>query len=361
MTNHLDKTLFWSAIMLIIIGIVVLADVSAPLSQVKFGYPTHFLFHQLLFAFLPGVVLAFVFYKIPLKLIKKYASVLFLLSIVASVAVLIPSFGERAKGAMRWLSVGPFSFQPSEFLKLFFIIYLAYWFSKKDFGKLKNFSVFLLLLGIVSAILYFQRDLSTLAIILASSLTMYFLADAPWRRVTFIVLLGVILVFAMIKFEPYRFNRLLVLFNPQMDPLGIGYQSKQALITIGSGGILGQGLGMGKQKFGFLPESISDSVFAILAEGTGFLGSTFVIVLLFVLFWRGFSIASHNKDKFIKLLAYGISIWFIFQALLNIGGMIHVMPLAGVPLPFISYGGSHIVAELIGLGLLLNASKYCII
>ena len=353
--------MLWMALILLTVGIIILADVSAPLSQIRFGYPTHFLFHQFLFALLPGFILAFLFYKIPLKVTKKYAPFLFFLALIASIAVLIPFLGEKVKGATRWLSIGSISFQPSEFLKIFFIIFLAYWFARKDFKKLKNFTLFLLFLVIISTILYFQRDLSTLAIILVVALTMYFLAHASWRRILFITLLGIILLFAMVKFEPYRFNRLLVLFNPQVDPMGIGYQLKQSLITVGSGGITGQGFGMGKQKFGFLPESISDSVFAILSEDMGFIGSTFLILVLLVLFWRGVLVAIHTKDKFIQLLAYGISIWFIFQSLFNIGGMIRVMPLAGVPLPFISYGGSHIIAELIGLGLLLNASKYSII
>ena len=357
----IDNNIFWVAVILITMGIMILADVSAPISQIKFGYPTHFLWHQIVFGLIPGIILSFFFFKVSLEWVKKYSFLFFLIAVLLSAAIFLPYFGAKAKGAVRWLSIGPFSFQPSEFLKLFFIVFLAYWFSRKDFKKIKNFLWFLVFLGFVSAILYFQKDLSTLAIILVTSFTMYFLADSSWGRILLIIAFGAIILFTMVKLEPYRFNRLLVLFNPQVDPLGIGYQAKQALITVGSGGILGQGLGLGKQKFGFLPESMSDSVFAILAEEAGFIGSIFIIFLFILLFCRGFLLARKSKEKFVQLLVYGVSIWLIFQSAFNIGGMIHLFPLAGIPLPFISYGGSHLIAELIGIGLLLNASKYSII
>ena len=159
------------------------------------------------------------------------------------------------------------------------------------------------------------------------------------------------------KIAPYRAARLLVFLNPETDPMGMGYQLKQALIAVGSGGIFGLGLGMSVQKFGFLPQSMADSIFAIFSEETGFIGSLILIFLFLIFFWRGFKIAKKSMDQFSKLAALGISCWIILQALINIGSMIGIIPLTGVPLPFLSYGGSALVTELIGVGILLNISK----
>ena len=162
---------------------------------------------------------------------------------------------------------------------------------------------------------------------------------------------------ALIKIAPYRAERMLVFFQPGIDPLGIGFQAKQALIAVGSGGIAGVGLGMGIQKFGFLPQPISDSIFAIFAEETGFIGALALIFLFLMFLWRGFRIAKKTQNKFFQLTAIGITSWIIVQAFVNIGSMIGLLPITGIPLPFISYGGSHLIAELVGIGILLNISK----
>ena len=172
-----------------------------------------------------------------------------------------------------------------------------------------------------------------------------------------IAIIAVIGFLLIIKIAPYRILRILVFLNPEIDPMGVGYQIKQALITIGSGKISGVGLGLSEQKFGFLPQSISDSIFAIFAEETGFLGSAILIILFLAFFWRGFKIASRQREKFPKFIAFGITFWITLQAFINIGAMIGLVPLTGIPLPFMSYGGSALISELIGLGILLNISK----
>jgi len=161
----------------------------------------------------------------------------------------------------------------------------------------------------------------------------------------------------LIKIAPYRFNRILVFLNPELDPMGIGYQIKHALIAIGSGGIFGSGLGLSLQKFGFLPHSISDSIFAIFAEETGFLGSLVLVLLYLVFFWRGLKIGKQTGDNFSKFCAFGTTFWITLQAFVNIGSMIGILPLTGIPLPFISYGGSALISELIGVGILFNISR----
>ena len=206
-----------------------------------------------------------------------------------------------------------------------------------------------------------QPDMSTFLIIVATALATYFVSKTPlWH--TFLVLLavgGLVIILAL--FSPYRFSRITSFLHPFADPLGRDYQFHQAQIAIGSGKIFGnQGffsLGMSQQKFGFLPSSMSDSIFAIIGEETGFVGSCFLIFLFLIFSWRGFKISMRAKSEFAKLLGFSITFWFIFQAIMNMGGINGLLPIAGIPLPFISYGGSHIISEMIGLGILLNISR----
>jgi cell division protein FtsW len=186
---------------------------------------------------------------------------------------------------------------------------------------------------------------------------MYFLANTPFWHTALILLIGLSSLIALIKIAPYRLERLTVFLNPGIDPMGIGFQVQQALIAVGSGGILGAGLGMGIQKFGFLPGVINDSIFAVLAEEAGFVGSIILIFLFLIFFWRGFRIAKLSQDKFSELTAYGITSWIIIQAFVNISSILGLLPLTGVPLPFISHGGTALITTLIGAGILLNISK----
>jgi len=202
-----------------------------------------------------------------------------------------------------------------------------------------------------------QPDISTLGIIGSTALVMYFVASTPIWQTFSVFLIAVSGLVILIKLAPYRFNRLLVFLEPMTDPMGIGYQIKQALIAIGSGGILGVGLGMSRQKFGFLPQSIGDSIFAIFGEETGFIGAIILISLFSILAWRGFITARNSPDKFSQLLSAGITFWITIQAFINIGSTIGILPLSGIPLPFISYGGTALINELVAMGLLLNVSK----
>jgi len=363
-----DYILLGATILLILFGVLILSSVSASISQEKFGQSYYFLNHQLLFGLVPGVILGFLAFRINLSFLQKQAPFILLVTLLLTTIVFLPKIGSSFRGGTRWLSLGPVSFQPSEFLKLGMIIYLASWLSspKTTFSpRTKNpktldliLAPFLIIVGLVSSLLILQPDISTLGIIALVSTLIYFWSDTPWSHIILIILIGGGALFTLIKLTPYRLSRLLVFLNPDIEPMGIGYQIKQALITVGSGRISGVGLGLSRQKFfGFLPQSMSDSIFAILAEETGFVGS-FVLILLFLIFlWRGFSIANSTKSKFSQILAAGISSWIILQAFINIGSMIGIIPLTGIPLPFISYGGSALVSELIGVGLLLNVSK----
>lgn len=384
--NQFDYILAGIVFSLIIIAIIILAGTSAQLSYQKFGDSAKFLTHQIIFGFLLGGIACVIAFKIPLIYFKKYAGILLLINLFFLLLIFVPGIGISSHGSSRWINIGFASFQPSEFLKISFILYLASWitakynnnqiFSKKPrFSKNKKFSQiqqflfklnkgtnksllpFLLIIFFISIFLISQPDVSTLGIILLTAVIIYFSAGTPFWHMILIGLLGISSLWILIKMAPYRANRFKVFFNPNFDPMGIGYQIKQSLITIGSGGLFGVGLGMSQQKNVFLPESMSDSIFSILAEELGFIGALFLIFLFLGLLWRGFEIAKNSSDKFYSLVAIGITAWIVIQAFINIGSMIGILPLTGIPLPFFSYGGSHIIAELIGIGILFNISK----
>jgi len=357
--NRPDYILLGVVGILLVLGILVLANVSAVFSQDKFDKPTYYLFHQILFGILPGIIAAFILYKISLAFIKKWSWLFVSVNLALMVLVFIPFIGIVSGGAPRWINLWFFTFQPSEALKLSFLIYLSVWLTTRKTNKDWKFTFFpfLVILGVVAFLLYLQSDLSTLIVIISVAGIVYFLSETPiWQMFTLIGL-GTAFVWFLIKFVPYRMNRILVFLDPRKDPMGIGYQIKQALIAVGSGGITGVGLGMSVQKYGRLPQTMSDSIFAIFAEETGFIGSAILIILYLLLLWRGFKIAKESKDKFFSLFAAGISGWICIQAFINVGAMIGVLPLTGIPLPFIGYGGSHIITELAAVGLLLNISK----
>ena len=364
--KSLDFILIGITALLITFGIAILASTSTSFIQEEDNV-YDLLKHQLLFALFPGILLAFLIStKVSLQYLKQKAHLFLLVNLILMVIVFIPKIGIKSGTASRWISLGFVSFQPSELLKLTFILYLASWLESRtkksslNRGKIslrENLLSFLLILCLIAVLLLLQSDIGTLGVILATAALMYFFAEMPlWH----IVLVGMIVLggfFLFVQLVPYRLERILVFLNPEKDPLGAGYQIKQALIAVGSGRIFGLGLGMSKQKFGLLPHPISDSIFAILAEETGFVGSL-VLILLFLLFlWRGYKIAKESKDVFSKLAALGITSWILIQALVNIGSMIGVFPLTGIPLPFISYGGSALITELVGVGILLNISR----
>ncbi len=368
-----DYILIIAVALLLIFGILILTSVSVSFSQEKFGNPYYYLKRQILLGIIPGITLLFLAFYFPLKLLKKWAPFLLLINLILVAMVFLPKIGLTVGGATRWLSLGEnITFQPSEFLKLTFILYLASWLTfrtsfKKSLKEKKisfhknsftqTLIAFLIIIGLISLLLILQPHISTLGIIILLGLLMYFLAGTPFWHSLLITLFGIGGLLYLIKTAAYRIERWLVFLNPEIDPMGIGYQLKQSLITIGSGGIFGLGLGMSRQKFGFLPQPMTDSIFAIFSEEAGFLGVIILISLFLIILWRGFKISKEVKDNFAKLAALGISSWLVLQAFVNIGSMIGILPLTGIPLPLISYGGSHLVAELIGIGILLNISK----
>jgi len=358
--NKIDIGLLAITVILMILGVLILTSITASLSFERFENSYYYLKHQFLFGILPGIFLGFLAFLIPLGFFKKNIIFFLLLNLFFLGMVFLPKVGVSLGGASRWIKIGSIFIQPSEFLKICFFVYLASWLSIRALNP-KNWSqtliAFLIILGVLCLFLAFQPDVGTLGIIVSVSLLMYFLSDTPVWHSALIILIGIIALIILIRIAPYRVDRILVFLDPDTDPMGKGYQMKQALVTVGSGGVAGLGLGMSRQKYGFLPQTMSDSIFAIFAEEAGFIGS-FILIFIFLFFsWRGFRIAKESDDKFQKILALGITSWISIQALINIASMIGLLPLTGVPLPFISYGGSHLLTEFIGIGMLLNISR----
>jgi len=263
--------------------------------------------------------------------------------------------------AARWVSIAGLNFQPAELAKLTLIIYLSGWFAKKNEEKsiAKIGPSFLILMAIVSILMLVQKDLGTLAVIVGISGAMYLISGAPAVHMLIGGGLAGALLWLAVKLEPYRLARITAFINPEKDLLGSGYHIQNALIAIGSGGLLGLGFGQSKQKYLYLPEAHTDSIFAIISEELGFLRASLIILVIGFVAFRGFRIAKQAPDTFSRLMAVGITTWLIWQSFINIAAMLSLIPLTGVPLPFISYGGSSLLILLAATGILLNISKYC--
>lgn len=360
--NKSDQILIITTFALIVFGLVMISSAGVAISQYRFNDSYYFFKHQLFYGVLPGLFLMFLAQKIDYHFWRRTAFFLFAANLFLLILVFIPGLGLKFQGASRWIKLGPFSFQPTEMLKLTMILYLAAWLEgKKELKRdlFEGFIPFLAILGIVGFLIIKQPDMGTLGVIAVVAMVIYFLSGARTSHITLMIGTGIAIFFALVKFESYRMNRLLVFLHPELDPRGIGYQINQALLAIGSGGIFGLGLGHSRQKFNYLPEPVGDSIFAIICEEIGLIGAA-VLIFLFVIFaMRGLKIAKYAPDIFGNLVAIGITSWIIFQALINISAIIGLIPLTGVTLPFISYGGTSIIFSMIGVGILLNISKKC--
>ncbi len=346
-----DYTLLSIIFALIGLGLLFLSGISAIYSFRQFGTTTYYLNRQLISIVL-GIIIAFTIYKIPFSFLKKLAFPGFLFTIFLNFLIMIPKIGIEIGGARRWLNLGFATIQPAELLKIAFIFYLAVWLSNK---KDKTILPFFIIIFLVSFILYLQSDLSTFFIIIFISLTMYFLARKSLIENFFIWLIASGTVFLFL-ISPYRLNRLLVFLGITSDPLGSSYQIYHSLITIGSGGFFGRGLGFSIRN-SLIPHPMSDSIFAIIAEEGGFFMGFLVLFLFLALFWQLLSLVKKNNNKCYQLILIGIAVWFLLQSLIHISSMIRIAPVTGVPLPLISYGGSHIIAEFIAIGLVFNVLK----
>lgn len=339
---------------LLLIGFLTLFSISAPLAKKEQEELYTYLKHQALFGLLPGLGLGFFFSRIKIKALKDRSLLLFLASLALTGATFLPFVGVEIGGARRWMGMGSLSFQPSEILKITLPLYLSVWLTRKQKKSLSTLFCFLLVLAPLALVLILQPDLSTLFILCFLALLVYFLSGSPITHLFILAGLAGIAFTLLIHLTPYRFSRLLVFLHPEIDPLGEGYQIRQSLIAIGSGGIWGKGFGFSKQKLGFLPNVISDSIFSAFCEETGLVGSGLLTLMFLAFFFRVIIKARRIEDKFPRVLASVLGSGILFQAFLNMGAMTGLLPLTGSPLPFVSYGGSHLLTELAACGLILN-------
>lgn len=345
---------------LVAFGFIMLTSASGPLAFQRFDDPYWFVKHQLLYGLLPGSAFFLLFANVDYRAWRRFAPHLLAASIVLLLVVFLPGIGAEWGTSKSWLHVGGFSLQPVEIVKLFFLVYLAALLERRaeagEGGVGTGLAPFLVALGAIALLLMLQPDLGSLLVIAAIAFAVYFVAGAPWLHIVGIIAAGAGAVALLIKSAPYRAARLMTFLHPELDPQGVGYHINQAFLAIGSGGWFGMGLGHSKQKYLFLPEVAGDSIFAVISEELGFIFMLAVLALLAAFILRMVRIAQRAPDPFGRFAAIGIAGWVFFQSLFNIGSMIGIMPMTGLPLPFVSYGGSSMAVLLGAMGVLANIS-----
>ncbi len=359
--GSVDSILLTLIIILVFGGFMIFA--SAALGQIPRSGASigSVVFNQFFFGIIGGSLALFLTSSIHYRHWRMYAFYIFLFTSAVSLLVFVPGLGFTHAGATRWISLGGFTVQPAELLKIGFIIYMATWLSGVS-DKIHTFRggslPFLGLLAIPAALLLSQPDTDSFLIISAAAVAMFITAGGRWRDVGLMVVLGVILIAALAFTRPYVMDRLTSFIDPSIDPQGSGWQVNQSLIAIGSGGLFGRGYGQSIQKFEYLPEPIGDSIFAVFGEEFGFLGTVILVMLFSIFTFRGFRIATEARDLFGMLLVVGIMTFVVTQAFINISSMVGLIPISGIPLPFISHGGTALLATLAAMGIVLNVSKH---
>ena len=349
--NKLPLTILLLGIFIALIGLLAIFDASVVEAYKDFNDKYHFIRQQGTWLAM-GIVVALITSNIPIKFIKKFTNLFFLVTIFLMIIVLIPGIGPKLMGARRWIIIGPMVLQPSELLKISLILYLAKWFEVP-----RELKKFLGLLFVVLGLIMLQPDLGTGIVVTMTCFAMYYVSGAPLKAMTTFVVLLFLAVSMLIVASPYRMDRLKTYMDPTSDPLGASYHINQVLYGLGSGGLTGVGIGKSRQKFAYLPEATTDSIFVIIGEEFGFVGGTILIVTLISMILFSFKVSMLASDRFDKLMACGVSLLFLNQIFINLGSMTAIVPLTGVPLPFISYGGSSLITNFIALGLLINAAK----
>ncbi len=358
--KKIDK--FFLVIMSLLLAVGVAVFISASLGILA---KNEKLFHSVLFSQLVlglglGSIGMYVCSKINYKFWRTHSFLIFLVSILLTAAVFVPHLGWSHGGAQRWIQLGSFSFQPVEFLKFGFVIYFAAWLSWAK-NRVQDFKFgilpFCIMLTIVALILFKQPDTKSFILITVTGISMLFISGVPMKYIFGVGALAVCVLCTLVFFTPYLQARVKTFIDPSSDPRGSSYQIQQSLIAMGSGGIFGRGFGQSIQKFSYLPEPQGDSIFAVIGEELGFVGAIGVIFLYLLFALRGFRIANNSPDLFGRLLVCGIVILITVQSCMHIASVTGVFPLTGVPLPFMSLGGTSLMVYLVALGIVLNVSK----
>ncbi len=360
-SKHVDRIFLIVTILLVVIGFFIFTSASLGLLARDGARFSSVAVSQLVFGIGAGMVSLLIFSNISYRSYRHLSPYFFGIAVLLTSLVFVPGIGHEVNGASRWLYIGNFSIQPAEILKLTSVLFLA-WFYSFYYRKMNDikYSLGALfgMLFIVGVILMLQPDTGTFLIISTASIAIAFSSGIKFKHIALMGVAMLIGIAVIAVSRPYIFDRVTTFLNPSSDPDGSGYQIRQSLIAVGSGGLIGRGFGQSVQKFNYLPEPIGDSIFSVASEEFGFVGSVF-IVLLFVFFvLRGLYIAAHTPDRFGGLIVIGIVILILTQSFMNIGSMIGIMPLTGEPLTFISHGGTSLFFTLTGVGMVLNISRY---
>ncbi len=355
----LDYSLLLSMLSLLALGIVMVASTSMGISESRFGQPFHYLSRQVLFVFV-GVAVGWLVFKLPLQFWQHIGFTLLLVSVALLVLVLLPDVGKTVNGSSRWIPLGPFNFQVSEFVKLAVPIYMSGYLlrhAEEVRGSFTGFLKPMAILSVFGVLLLLEPDFGATVVILSTALGMLFLSGVRFGQFFLLILLIVVAMALLAVVSPYRWERLTTFLNPWADPFDSGFQLTQALIAFGQGEWFGVGLGSGVQKLFYLPEAHTDFLYATLAEELGLVGSVVVILLFGFVVWRSFDIgqrALRAKKIFAAHLAHGLGLWFGLQAFINLGVNMGMLPTKGLTLPLMSYGGSSLIMACIAASLLLR-------
>ncbi|HEY4517632.1 MAG TPA: FtsW/RodA/SpoVE family cell cycle protein [Candidatus Paceibacterota bacterium] len=362
MRKGFDRTFLLFTLLLLVVGFFVFT--SAALGLLARSDGAHFAriaFNQAFLGIGLGIVGLFVAANLNYRHLRKFAFVIFILALISTALVFVPGIGLSSGGATRWIQLGPLSWQPAEFLKLATIIYLAAWLSGlRDKVKQFRYSIvpFAVIITLCGILLILQPDTGTFMVIVAASLAILVAAGVRLRHILLLVLIAILGIGVLAYSRPYVKDRLLTFIDPTSDPRGASYQLQQSLIAVGSGGFGGRGFGQSIQKFSYLPEPVGDSIFAVAAEEFGFVGSSILVTLFLLLGLQGLKIATRAPDVFGGLLTVGIVILIVSQSFINIASMVGVLPLTGLPMLFVSHGGTAMLFALTEIGIVLNVSRY---
>lgn len=355
--KKIDKLLLISTIILSLFGLLMIYSSSNVWASYKFNDPYKYLKSQTIFLIL-GYFLIYFISKIPFYLYKKHSNKILFVCIILLVLVLIPGIGTIRNGSRSWFGIGPLGIQPSEFAKLGLIIFTSKYLSNNKIKDIKTSVLPILLVVIlIFGLIMLQPDFGTGVIIVMSIVSLLFISGVNMSFFIKIGILGIIGIVVLVIIAPYRMARITSFLNPWLDPLGSGFQIIQSLYAIGPGGLLGMGLGNSIQKHFYLPEPQTDFIFSIISEELGFAGVLIVASLFIIIIYRGLKISLNQEDKFPKYLSYGITFSIAFQTILNLMVVVGLIPVTGVTLPFLSYGGSSLLISMIEIGILLNISK----
>ncbi len=350
---------YWIGILALIFsvfGLMMIYEASNVVAFRDFGDKLHFVKDQLIW-FVLGVVALIVSSVTNYKKLYNLSVPLLFITLVSLIAVFIPGIGLKLLGAHRWINLGKIVFQPSELAKISLVLYLSSWLSAKNH---KSFFAFIILFSLIVGLVVLQPDLGTAFILTIIFLVVYFISGAPIWQFLFLIPISVCAILALAVTSPYRFARVTTFLNPTLDPLGSSYHIRQILVSLGSGGLWGLGIGASRQKYQYLPEATTDSIFAIIGEEFGFIGTFILIVMFAALLYKIYKVAKNAPDKQSFLLAGGVMTYVCTQIIINLGSMVALFPLTGVPLPFISYGGSSLIISLFAIGIVVNISKYAV-